>query len=382
MNDPVRQLVQAIHGSRRRTVIALTGGGSGAIGELLRVPGGSHTLLEAIVPYDYAALIEFLGREPESACSPDTAIAMARQARRRAGQLCRDETPLIGLGATASLVSNQPKKGDHRIHIATDCGDTIRTRSVILEKDLRDRPGEEDLAAREILFALAEACDVQVPVELQHLSPSERRTCELIHGSDPIDRLLDGRIDRVTILPDGQFVEGATVPRGVLPGSFNPLHAGHLKLARVARELLGGRVSFEISVLNVDKPPLEAAAIRRRVNQFAWHSSVELTRAPTFLEKARVLPGTTFIVGADTAERIVAPKYYGNSEPAMHAALTEIAHHNCRFLVAGRVDSRGQFQTLAGVQIPPPIANHFSAIPEIQFRIDCCSTELRKPMSS
>jgi hypothetical protein len=47
-----RQLIPALHGSGRKAALAITGGGSGAIGELLRVPGGSRLLLEAQVPYD------------------------------------------------------------------------------------------------------------------------------------------------------------------------------------------------------------------------------------------------------------------------------------------------------------------------------------------
>ena len=45
------QLVQQIHDSPTRIVLAASGGGSRAIADLLEVPGGSRTLLEAIVPY-------------------------------------------------------------------------------------------------------------------------------------------------------------------------------------------------------------------------------------------------------------------------------------------------------------------------------------------
>ena len=58
-------------------VIAATGGGSRAISELLGVPGASATLLEAIVPYAESALTQLLGRSPEQACSPATALALA-----------------------------------------------------------------------------------------------------------------------------------------------------------------------------------------------------------------------------------------------------------------------------------------------------------------
>ena len=78
------QLISALHGSGHKAALAITGGGSGAVGELLRVPGGSRLLVEAQVPYDERALAEFLGFMPAQACSADTAIAMAQNARGRA----------------------------------------------------------------------------------------------------------------------------------------------------------------------------------------------------------------------------------------------------------------------------------------------------------
>src|SRR5207249_1122630 len=70
-------IVERIHGSGRRIALAITGGGSGVIARLLRVPGGSRTLVEAVVPYTADALVDFLGHAPEQACSVETAVAMA-----------------------------------------------------------------------------------------------------------------------------------------------------------------------------------------------------------------------------------------------------------------------------------------------------------------
>src|SRR5262245_13598078 len=80
MEAGLQRIVEGIHASRRRCVLAITGGGAGAVADLLRVPGGSRVLLEAIVPYERGALVDFLRREPEQACSPETAVAMARRA--------------------------------------------------------------------------------------------------------------------------------------------------------------------------------------------------------------------------------------------------------------------------------------------------------------
>src|SRR6266545_1258704 len=82
-----QQLISALHGSGRKAALAITGGGSGAVGELLRVPGGSRLLIEAQIPYDERALARFLGFAPAQACSSDTTIAMAESARARAASL-------------------------------------------------------------------------------------------------------------------------------------------------------------------------------------------------------------------------------------------------------------------------------------------------------
>ena len=137
-----------------------------------------------------------------------------------------------------------------------------------------------------------------------------------------------------------------------MPGSFNPRHEGHTRLAQTAAEILGTPIHFELSVLNLDKPALTAAEVRRRLDQFAGRATVELTRAPTFLEKSRIFPDVTFVIGADTAERLVAARYYGHSEAQMHAALEEMAARGARFLVAARRDATGQVRSLADAAVP------------------------------
>src|SRR5438445_10056411 len=118
-----QQLISALHASGRKAALAITGGGSGAIGELLRVPGGSRLLIEAQIPYDAQALSTFLGFAPAQACSSDTAIAMAQSARARAARLVPAGSDLVGpelvgLGATAAVVSERPREREHPFDIA------------------------------------------------------------------------------------------------------------------------------------------------------------------------------------------------------------------------------------------------------------------------
>jgi hypothetical protein len=371
-----QQLVSALHASGRKAALAITGGGTGAIGALLRVPGGSRLLIEAQVPYDAAALAAFLGFEPAQACSADTAIAMARSARERATRLAPEVPDPVGLGATAALVSDRPRKGEHRFHIAFANSAGIAHCTGIMAKGRRDRAAEEDVVARAIILWLANACGIAAPSPRSLLDRDEDFAEAETADVDAIDRLLAGEFDRVTAQPDGRLMLSAPRVPVLLPGSFNPLHAGHVLLARVAEEIRQQPLAFEISVTNVDKPPLESATVRQRLAQFAGKSPVELTRAPTFLEKSRLFPSTTFVIGADTAERLVAAKYYGDDD-RMHAALEEIANSGASFLVAARIDAVGRVRTLSDVSVPQRYADLFTAIPEQRFRMDASSSEIR-----
>src|ERR1041385_7204400 len=80
-------LAALIHASDLRLVLAITGGGSRAIADLLEVPGGSQTLLEAVVPYSAASMRHWLHATPEHYCSNRTARAMAMAGYLRAQSL-------------------------------------------------------------------------------------------------------------------------------------------------------------------------------------------------------------------------------------------------------------------------------------------------------
>ncbi len=381
-----QQLISALHGSGRKAALAITGGGSGAVGELLRVPGGSRLLIEAQIPYDALALESFLGFAPAQACSSDTAIAMAQSARARAARLVPPKTEggpdlvgpdLVGLGATAALVSDRPRKGEHRFHIASASSAGIAHCTGVMAKGRRDRAAEEDLVARAIVLWLASACGVAAPSPRSLLDADEHYAETVVASADTIDQLLAGELDRVPVQPDGQMMLSAPQPLVLFPGFFNPMHEGHVSLARVAEELRQQPLAFEISVTNVDKPPLAGETVRHRLAQFAWKSPVELTRAPTFVEKSRLFPGTTFVVGMDTAERLFGPKYYGDDEARMHDALEEIANSGGSFLVAVRLNAAGRVRALTDIPVPRRYADLFTEIPEHRFRVDASSSEIR-----
>ena len=197
--------------------------------------------------------------------------------------------------------------------------------------------------------------------------------------SDPIEELQrEGGPRWLVAHRDGQVEPEGTVEAGtpLLPGSFNPFHHGHEQLARVAGRLLAREVSYELAVVNVDKPPLSGNEVRRRLAQFEDTATVVLTRAPRFVEKARLFTGSSFVIGWDTAVRLVDARYYEDSEQRMTVALEEMRAAGVRFIVAGRTHE-DEFRTLEDAHLPPDFASMFEGIPESLFRADVSSSELR-----
>ena len=383
MDTSIARLVEQIHGSPAMVVLVVAGAGSRAMAWLLEVPGASRTVLEATVPYAPRAMEGLLGHEPEQYVSQETALDMARAAYRRALRLRPSQERVVGLACTATIATDRPKRGEHRCWIAAWDSEGAATCSLRLAKGLRDRPAEEDLVSRILLNSLAQANGLPERLPLDLAGEEAVEYGELEHP-EPLRLLLypqagDERPRYVLAQPDGRREVEAPVRGAVLPGSFNPLHRGHVELARAASEILGQDVVFEMSVVNVDKPPLEEEEVRRRLNQFkdGWDGwTVALTRTPTFREKAGLFPGCPFVIGLDTAERVVQGKYYGGEAAAVGRALEEIRAAGCRFLVAGRIEG-GEFRTLEDMAIPRGFADLFQAIPESAFRADLSSTELR-----
>ncbi len=378
MDADIAEIVARIHDTPQQSVLAVAGAGNYALAWLLGVGGASRTVLETRVPYGYLAMTDFLGGyAPEQTVSADTARRMARAAWARGMTLREQDAPIVGLACTATIATDRTKRGDHRAFIATWDDDMATTDAVVLEKGLRDRAGEEDVVSRLVIFAIARACGVSAELDLG-LASSERLETETMRHADPVRRLLDSDARWVTVHPDGRMVVDGDAPQALLPGSFNPLHAGHTELAEVSSNILGVPVAYELSVSNVDKPPLAAAEVYRRLEQFPGVGTVVLTRAETFVKKSELFPGCGFAIGWDTVTRLIQPRYYSDSQTAMLQALAEMWGRGSRFAVGGRTDDGGAFRSLSDVDIPDGFRPMFAEIPEADFRRDLSSTAIRE----
>lgn len=375
MKDDIRQLVQQIHDRPGRSVVVTAGAGTHAVAWLLGVAGASRTLLEALVPYSESSFIDFLGQRPDQYVAPETAGLLAGRAVKRAQFLSEEDEPLIGLACTATIVTDRPKRGEHRAHISTWSAEKICHHSLHLHKGARNRRGEERLVSQLLLNALAEAFELEHRLDLPTVS-RDRYRCQRVSITDPVRKLLEGQLDYFWLTADGRLDESAE-KTAILSGAFNPLHPGHTALASAAAGMLGVDVVFELSAVNADKPPLAEAHLLRRLLQFAGRYPILVSSAPTFQAKSRLFPGTTFVVGFDTAVRILQPRFYGGQEEQMVLALNELRERGCRFLVAGRRDKQGEFHEADELVVPSSLQDLFQALPGDLFRRDISSTEIR-----
>ena len=170
--------------------------------------------------------------------------------------------------------------------------------------------------------------------------------------------LLDGKISHFSACPSsddpGCFklticpkIQPKTV---IVSGSFNPLHHGHEALARRAieeqRDDSSGEYFFEMSTFNVDKGPLSADEMEKRVSYIIsrGHCCL-LTNAILFDAKSDLFPNCTFAIGFDTYIRVVNPKYYPKVTGGIEATMARIEANGCEFFVGGRV-TQGIYRTL------------------------------------
>jgi hypothetical protein len=374
VDQTIAQVVAQIHATPVRLVLEFTGAGSLALFWLHSVPGSSRTILEATDRYAATSLTDLLGHAPATFVAQETASAMSVQAYRRAMRLSDGATPCLGIACTATIATDRAKRGDHHCWIAVRDSAGVTSYGLVLIKGARDRLAEETIVSQLLLRGISEACGTvaQVGVEVR-ADESISTAREAL--PDPLAQLLGGAAQSVTAAPDGTLMLDQPPAGAILSGSFNPLHAGHERLAEAAAAALGMPVTFELPIVNADKPPLSYAEIERRLAQFRWRYTAVLTRTPLFRDKVALFPGSVFVVGYDTAVRLIEPHYYGGAAER-DAALAAIRAAGCRFLVAGRLLD-GVYRTLADIGVPADARDLFSALPESAFRVDLSSSEIR-----
>ena len=360
-----QDIVEKIHSSPYKLVIVSSGGGTNAISSLLKVPGASNTILESHIPYSKESMNEFLNSKPDHYCSLDTCLSMAANAYKKSTKINKQSKSkhLLGIAITANLATTYKKKGDHKFFIVVQSHDYTKYLECYLEKDVRTREMEEELITGCVINLLSESCGIKC--DLPEIS--EQIKIHQIDAEKSWKKLFNSQVGYISNIKN--------TPELIFPGSFNPLHEGHIKMKELAEKKTGMHTTFEICAKNADKPPLTFYEIKRTIDQFQNDESWMLTSAGRFSEKAEMFPNSVFIIGADTLLRVFDEKFY-KSHKDMMDHIQRFNDHNINFLVFGRKVNK-KFVSLDKIKIPEIISARCTGFEETIFRDDISSTELR-----
>jgi hypothetical protein len=354
----MKDTVLKIHQSGKKIVLAITGGGAEAIGELLKYGHGSNTLLEAVVPYNQKSFNLFINGEPDKYCNTAAAKNLAMAAFQKGLLLEENQDTVIGIGCTASLSKENEREGrKHEAFISIQTAEY--TSNYTLQINRQSREEEENFVAQQIIRAIAHACNI-----------GDYKPSSLFSPPDEIRNLV---LNKTKV-----YSFSKKVGQLIFPGSFNPFHQHHQAMAQKAYELTGKKVDLEVCIKNVDKPALDYEDLTNRENNLRnihgdWLNNIHMTNLSKFTEKAEFFPSSVFIVGWDTFQRIGDPKY-GNLDKVM-AILKENRSH---FMVFHRIiNGRSTLENIKEIYAPLlDICTIYG--PEILAPSSLSSKELRK----
>lgn len=291
--------------------LATTGAGAGAQGLLWSVPGASAYFAGSVLPYESEyELPSFLGYKPDQYVSEDTAIDMAIAAYMRACKSCKPGRVPVGVGCTASVATTKDHRGTHRSWIAVITG---RDR-MLLESQEYEKVGPK---GREADGAM---------VDFRIVDMILRAVAD--KGSSYTGTLAEHVFARPFFGANGIRGKGLPVGAALLPGSFNPLHEGHLEAP--------DGVTFQLTLKALHKPQVRITeALKRAALINASGRDVLLDEdAWLYLNKARKWPNSTFYIGSDVLEQLLNPVWY--SGETIDSVLEEFHMLGTRFRIRQR----------------------------------------------
>ena len=389
LTPPLQESLQKLIASDVRLSLYVSGGCSSILGWLTLLGGSSKVIAETRNLYCKGSACSLLGYDPDkfvdSNVTRDLALSAFTNTQKymyyESNNLSFDQNRVLGVGISGALRSNFERKGLHHAYISLVDQKKYTTYYIILDKNKRSRE-EEDYFIGYNVLNLINTPITETPTLVGELLPGDE--IKVLESKDTIDLLLS-TLETTTLniifLPGGKMLANQILKKcAVIPGSFNPLHDGHVALAEaVAKkfELKDSDIIFELSALNADKGLISREEIEKRVKVINERGfGAMLTNRPFFYAKNEYLKNGYFVVGTDTYKRIIDTKYYSNSNEVMISKLAEFLRCENHLVVAPRLNSQtNKLETLADFSVPEIFKN----IHELDnFRMDISSTELRQ----
>jgi len=368
-----------LHDSLTRENVLLhvmaTGAGPTFLYDLWSNPGASKYLVGTSCPYSRTQLHSLLGHTPDSSyVSVGVAydLAMASYIRAAEHKVVEglDGDP-IGVGITAAVASTRIPRGVQGVHIA------VISKNKVLNQFFEFEPKEERRAAR--IEQDAVISDLAKELLTQSLSP--KSDTDALH-TDEEEYALE-RFYKYPVFKTNGTRCSKTSNGVYLPASLNPIHEGHRSMCLSAENHLSTgpsriKATYLVSSKTPHKGELSVQEMLLKVGMLRaerWdHTSrpVEFTRdEPLFIDKAQKRPGSVFLIGADTMQRMLEPKWYPDS--SVEETLVKLKNAQAQFLVMGRVID-GDFITCRDIAVPWV---HQDLFRPFGGRMDISSTELR-----
>jgi hypothetical protein len=311
-----------------------------------------------------------------------------------------------GIGIASSLVSKDYKRGFHQCNMVVLSNNTKYTIQIQFKKGppfekgttskhLRTRTEEDNICGNILVIIMGFVCGIinkdrfdnlikdnsglnfETPIitseiQLKYGDITSARDDEslfdkfifnIIPVNTPINRLLkeddNEKVNSVLCISKdrefkyiinapihnlGKYLESTKPTIVSLPGSFNPLHNAHSGVLNDSiSKVENGKGIYDLSVFNADKGSISIDTILQRLEPFKTTiHPIMITNAPRFIDKARLFPGISYVIGIDTAIRLVDPVYTDGNLNKMMSTLFEIFSNGTKFFVNPRnFDSAG-----------------------------------------
>lgn len=374
------KLIDDLKSSNASLYICCTGGGSGIQDILWREPGTSSYLVGASFPYSQQEFDSFIGfKLGQNYCSARAATELAMAAYIRAREYCilnpGKDNP-IGMGLSCTTSTNRERRGSNNVFVVTCNKYGFFTGVIGFPSGVGEyaRQIDGDFINQVGLAAIATIIGKEYPIKYSY-------NTEQLSGNFKNELFTHISLQMKEIPPilvreeffkhpyfscDRTKCDGVFSDSIFFPGSFNPIHDGHRDIGWKVCNITNQDPVYMITADSLHKKSLSVpemldrvAGIRlERYGLYPYSGLLFTQNDPLFIDKAQKFPGCSFIIGYDTAERMLDPKWGPEIIPMLH----EFRKYKTTFYVCGRIIN-SELKTIKDLNYPSYFNDLFIEVP-------------------